>query len=95
MTIYVDDAYIKAKVGRLDTRWCHMTSDTSKEELIEFAESIGLRAEWFQKGSGMPGSPASRFWHFDVTPGVRVRAIRAGAQECTTRQQLKIMLERP
>lgn len=100
MTIYVDNAFIKARVGRLDTRWCHMTSDKSIEELKTFAQNIGLLVDWFQTGWDKmgkrgsepgPGAVVRGFWHFDVTPGVRAKAVANGAVECTSREMLDIM----
>lgn len=72
MTVYVDDAYIPARVGRLAARWCHLTADT-KDELHDFAQSIGLRRAWFQD------KPGGR-WHYDVTEGLRAKAVIRGAQ---------------
>ena len=52
---------------------CHLVAD-SVEELHAFAREIGLRAEWFQLG-GMP--------HYDLTAGMRAKAIKCGAQQIT------------
>ena len=61
MTVYVDDAYIPAKVknrGRsVSARWCHMTAD-STEELHAMADRIGLRRSWVQN----PGTWIGRQW---------------------------------
>lgn len=51
---------------------CHMTADT-KDELIAFAEKIGLRRSWFQDDD--------RLWHFDLTASRRRQAVAAGAIE--------------
>ncbi|MGD9563902.1 MAG: DUF4031 domain-containing protein [Pyrinomonadaceae bacterium] len=72
MGVYVDDLH--------DHGWhrgpsCHLIAD-SVEELIEFAVSIGLRAEWFQPKS----SP-----HFDLTAEARAVAVRHGAVELSRR----------
>lgn len=80
MTVYVDDAFIRTEPGYLGMRfgavWCHMTADT-KDELHEFAGSIGLKRSWFQdKPRGL--------WHYDVTKAVRSRAVAAGAVEIGT-----------
>lgn len=71
--VYVD--------GLRDYGWhrgpsCHLIAD-SVEELIEFAESMGLRREWFQAKS----TP-----HFDLTAGGRELAVQMGAIELTNRQ---------
>ena len=42
--------------------------------LIAFAKKIGLKANWIQYGS---------LTHFDLTPGKRAQALRAGAREIT------------
>jgi uncharacterized protein DUF4031 len=62
---------------------CHMIAD-SIEELITFAESIGLRAEWFQPKS----SP-----HFDLTVEFRHLAVRHGAVEIDQRQLVRKLRE--
>ena len=55
---------------------CHLIAD-SVEELIAFAESIGLWREWFQPRS----SP-----HFDLTAAAREAAINNGAIPLTNRE---------
>ena len=64
-----------------DYRWkhgpsCHLIAD-SVEELIEFAVSMGMRAEWYQPKS----SP-----HFDLTAEGRAIAVRNGAIELNNRE---------
>ena len=87
MSVYVDNAYISAKVrsGRLthESRWCHMTADTT-EELIAFAVSLGLQAKYIQ----YPGT-----WkeHFDVTEPKRRLAVARGAIEVDYRTRVKEM----
>lgn len=82
MTVYVDDSYIQATVpngrARHTSRWCHMIAD-STDELVKFALSIGLKAEWLQN----PGKPTE---HFDVTAPKRALAVRKGAVEVTWRE---------
>lgn len=47
----------------------HLVSDTSEEELHAFAQHIGLKRKWYQKG------------HYDMTAPWRVhRAVAAGAK---------------
>lgn len=55
-------------------RWCHMVSDTSTEELLDFARQIGLKPEWLQK-------PGTLHEHFDLRPTKRELALKFGAQE--------------
>lgn len=75
MSVYVDDLF-----RTLPTRqWpfkqaCHLTADT-EEELHEFAKSIGLKRAWFQKNLSLD--------HYDITAGMRARAIRNGATPIT------------
>ena len=86
MTVYVDDYFVTATVGRLTGRWCHMTADTT-EELLEMAGRIGLRPQWIQH----PGT-----WkeHFDVTAPRRQRAVAAGAVEVGARDSVRRMRAR-
>lgn len=55
-------------------RYSHLISDESVGELLDFGRSIGLRLGWFQHRS-LTATP-----HFDVSPGFRAKAIRAGAR---------------
>lgn len=71
-----------------DYKWrhgpsCHLIAD-SIDELIAFAVSIGLRAEWFQPKS----SP-----HFDLTAGGRIAAVENGAIELNNRDFVKKLRE--
>lgn len=80
MAVYVDNLR--------DYGWhrgpsCHLIAD-SVDELIEFAESIGLRREWFQPKS----SP-----HFDLTAVGREIAVSNGAIELDQRQLVKKLRE--
>lgn len=73
VAVYVD--------GLRDYGWhrgpsCHLIAD-SVEELIEFAESMGMRREWFQAKS----TP-----HFDLTADGRAIAVSKGAIELTNRE---------
>jgi hypothetical protein len=68
--VYVDDARIPARVGRISARWSHLMAD-SLPELLAFADRLGLQRSWLQdKASGV---------HFDVTEAKRAEAIRLGA----------------
>ncbi len=71
MPVYVDDLFST----RWRRRWpyyqaCHMIAD-SVVELFKMANDIGLKRSWFQC---RPGS----IDHFDLTPGMRRKAVRAG-----------------
>ena len=85
MTIYVDNVFIPARVGRIDSRWCHLFSDDYfSDDLHALARTIGLRRQWFQYKAKASGSPAAPpwMWHYDVTEAARRRAVTAGAVEC-------------
>lgn len=64
--------------------WCHMTADT-KAELHAFAQSIGCSRSWFQdpveQGKCERGCAMAGHWHYDVTKGMRAKAVKAGAVE--------------
>lgn len=82
MTVYVDDAYIPARVGRYSSRWCHLFTDQDDPtELHELAQRIGLRRAWFQPGKATGGAPDPTKDHYDVTEGKRREAIAVGAVE--------------
>lgn len=68
--IYVDPLALYG-----NRQWCHMATDGSLDELHQFAASIGLRREWFQNHERVP--------HYDLTPGKRHQAVRAGAVQVT------------
>lgn len=82
MTIYVDNAHIRARVrsGPIihDSTWCHLYGDTT-EELVTFAVALGLQAKHLQH----PGT-----WkeHFDVTAPKRALAVTRGAVEVDYRE---------
>ena len=81
MSVYVDDMQMQATVGRVSGRWSHLWADT-EEELVAFADRLGLRRSWIQRGSLV---------HFDVVESKRQEAIRLGAialdREAATEQR--------
>lgn len=58
--------------------WCHMVTDSSLEELHEFALRLGIRRERFQ--------PHRRLPHYDLRPHVRERALALGAQAVSSKE---------
>jgi hypothetical protein len=94
MAIYVDDlmqhgapgqyrgkdAAQAERVGaRNGHRWCHLFADEADcIELHHFAVSIGLKRSWFQGN------------HYDLTPGKRALAVRAGAKELSRKESVAI-----
>ena len=57
--------------------WCHLWSDTSDEELDAFARVLGLRRGWAHTSYGYT---LQRFYHYDLRPAQRERALQQGAQ---------------
>ncbi|HEX5082100.1 MAG TPA: DUF4031 domain-containing protein [Blastocatellia bacterium] len=79
MAILIDSFYNGARGPvRYWLRICgHLVSDTSLDELHLFAESLGLRREWFQEKS-IP--------HYDLTGEVYELALRRGAALVSSRE---------
>lgn len=72
MTVYVDA--LLPCVPNKNWRYrksCHMIADT-KDELLEFADLLGLSWSWLQ---------STRILHFDLTENKRAAAVRLGAVE--------------
>lgn len=80
MAVYVDSL---RNYGWRHGPSCHLIAD-SVEELIAFAEAMGLRSEWFQPKS----SP-----HFDLTAEGRELAVRNGAIEINQRELVQKLRE--
>lgn len=80
MTVYVDDMYQteRGRFGRM--KMSHMMSD-SEAELLAMADRIGMARRWLQ----CAGQGRSRV-HFDVSLGMRAKAIDAGAKPVTMRE---------
>jgi Protein of unknown function (DUF4031) len=83
MTVYVDNVQIPAAVQSgvvtHDSMWSHLTADT-QDELHEFAHQLGLKRSYFQPGKAI-GDKEPVTWHYDVTKGMRFKALKLGAQE--------------
>src|SRR6266536_2321734 len=97
MSVYVDDMNLPATVQNgprvsHTSQWSHLFAD-SQDELHAFAERLGLRRSYFQPGRPLGGEP-SPFWHYDVTAGKRMQAIRLGAQPVSWRDSARIIRER-
>ncbi len=60
--------------------WSHLWAD-SDDELILFAELIGLNVAWLQRKEG--------FYHFDVSGYYRRKALQNGAKVTSLKQYLK------
>ena len=90
MSVYVDPLFETTPVpGRWPYKQaCHMTSD-SIEELHTFAARLGLRRAWFQSRRRIAHC------HYDLTAGMRFRAIKLGAKEITREEAAKRLIESP
>ena len=79
MAILIDSFYNGARGPvRYWLRTCgHLVSDASLEELHRFAQSLGLRREWFQEKS-IP--------HYDLTGEVYDLALKRGAKLVSSRE---------
>ena len=73
MTIIIDPPSVEAH-GRL---WSHLTSDTSFEELHEFAAAIGIPRRGFERD------------HYDVPSTYYDQIVAAGAEEVTSRELVR------
>lgn len=84
MNIFVDPlrdydaAAVAPAARRHGGRWCHLVAAGGDADLDTFAARIGLRPAWAQNR----GDPLS---HYDLTPGKRAAAVRAGAIEVAWR----------
>ncbi len=84
MAVYVDP--LGPCLPNRRWRWnssCHLFAD-DVDELHAFAMGIGLKRSWFQDHPRLP--------HYDLTPGVRARAVRAGAIEVSCREMVKTFM---
>jgi hypothetical protein len=68
VTVFVDD--VRHKFGRMVM--CHMWSD-SLDELLVMADRVGVARKWLQQ------PPRASWVHFDVSLGVKAKALAAGA----------------
>lgn len=82
MAVYVDD--MKSPYGRM--KMCHMIADTT-EELLEMVDKIGVQRKWIQK----TGTP---YEHFDIALTKREKAIKLGAIEISSKELVKIIMNR-
>lgn len=63
------------KIGRNGPQWCHLTTDGDLLELHRFAKRIGMRRDYCSDVR----QPGVQPIHYDLTAGMRVRALKAGA----------------
>src|SRR5262247_3515760 len=79
MAILIDSFFNEARgpVRYWGRRCGHLVSDSSLDELHEFAESLGLRRQWFQEKS-IP--------HYDLTGEVYELALERGAKLVSSRE---------
>lgn len=75
LTLYVDGSHWWFR----ERHWCHLVSDTSLDELHDFAASLGMTRRAFHGD------------HYDLPDEYRARAVAAGAQEVTSRDVVRIL----
>ena len=84
MTIFVDEMVNNLwKLRGKIVKNCHMWSDQSTEELLEFAESIGLKKGWLQRSR-------KGLVHFDLVERLREKAIKKGALPVTNQRAVEM-----
>jgi hypothetical protein len=69
--------------------YCHMMSSyvnplEALAELHQFADTLGLKREWFQNHPTHP--------HYDISPSKRALALRRGANEVSSREMVEVIL---
>lgn len=79
-TIYVDDI-IDYGTGRMGGKWCHMWTDGTEADLNTFALKIGLKLDWAQY--------RPNFYHYDLRPSIRTKALKQGAVYMDLREWIK------
>jgi hypothetical protein len=79
VTILVDELREYPHVPLPFTRWCHLVSDESFEELHAFAARLGIPRHRFQGD------------HYDLPPHLRAQAVALGAEEIDTRELTRRM----
>ncbi len=73
VSVYVDPLRVHGNAwGPFLKGSCHLEAD-SDEELLTFADRLGLKRSWLQPDPRREGA------HFDLTPSVRARAVKLGA----------------
>lgn len=73
MAILID----QARWWHRDEKWCHLVSDTSYQELHEFAQAVGIPRRGFQGD------------HYDIPERYRQAMIDAGAVEVDSRDLVR------
>jgi|LSQX01.3.fsa_nt_gb hypothetical protein len=62
----------------------HLITDGDQEELHQFAQSIGLKREWYQDNPRHP--------HYDLTsPRMAHKAVQSGVKRVSKRQLVRII----
>ena len=83
MSVYVDELMNCLQSRKWPYRKsCHLVADSIKE-LAAFSVLMGLKKEWFQNNPTLP--------HFDLTEGMRRKAVSLGAIEIDRQQMVEII----
>tara|TARA_B100002019_G_C21179931_1_gene553147 strand:+ start:746 stop:1075 length:330 start_codon:yes stop_codon:yes gene_type:complete len=81
MTVYVDTMQANFKYKNNHYKMSHMIADT-EEELHSFAQSLGLKREWYQD--------QSKHKHYDISQSIKKKAIENGAIEVSQKTLAKL-----
>jgi hypothetical protein len=85
MSVYVDWLQLSLRTEQWPYKYhCHLFAD-SLQELHRFAIFIGCKKSWFQNKSGA---------HYDLTKGMRRKAIKYGAIEIKSRAKWREVYHR-
>lgn len=83
MSVYVDEMAPCIQTAKWHyEQSCHLVADCVTELHI-FANQIGLSRSWFQKKPELP--------HYDLTYGMRVKAVAFGAIEVGNEKLVELM----
>ena len=84
MTVYVDPLMNRGWLVRgSETANCHLfTDELDLSALHALAVKIGMKRAWFQDKAKAP--------HYDLTPGLRLAALEAGAMELGRREAVMV-----
>ena len=88
MAVYVDQLRARGWIlNGKEVDSCHLFSDQGREELVSFAAKTGIPARWVCLSKARK---RGQVMHFDLTEGMRRRAIAYGAVELEDREAAKI-----
>ena len=81
MSVYVDNLREYPYKVKGHFKWCHLVAD-SFSELVGFSQKLGLSYSWLQN---------ENYPHFDLTEGMRIKAVKMGAIEITDKELVDLI----